>query len=181
MYEVEIPHGKTKKNGYKFFIVYVDLNGKMSPNRFTLPHPDIVPFIATFKGDVIPVGLPVLDKTYATARVVKSNGQETKSFTIDEARQIAFGSKIITNKPDDSQNCPAFMYTDIPITLMHFFHNDELNKKNLSKMLIPPDAPPILPRKLGNDKDTSSENYLGCACGTFNCMMKIDENFERRH
>ena len=172
----DFPHGETQKK-YNFFIVYVDLNGKQGPNRFTLPHPDIVPFIITFKGDVIPVGLPTLDKTYATARVVTSDGTETKSFTIDEAVQIAFGSEKVNFGEDDPRTCMAYMYTDIPITLMRDFHDKALYKS----MLIPHGAPRIPHHKLGNDRDNTDKNHLGCACGTFNCMLKIDENLERRH
>lgn len=149
-----VNHGGKKPKNVDFFIVYVDLNGKGEPNRVTLPHPDTVPFIITFTGDVIPVGYPVHDKSYASARIVDGLGKETKSFTIDEARQLAFG------------NVP---YTDMPITMIPFFN-----------ALLPDNVKPSGTFTTYNIGDEGTAS-MKCEAGTYVCVLKIDENFGKRH
>ncbi len=57
------------------YIIFVDLNGPKGPNRYTYnpnrdkEKPDIVPFILTERGDVIPFGLPEFDPDYFIVRV----------------------------------------------------------------------------------------------------------------
>ena len=136
-----------------YFIVYIDLNGKSVPNKIDHEvHPDIVPFIVTTTGDVIPVGHPIYDKTYATARVINYEGKETKSYTLNEARGIAFGEKA---------------FRDMPLTLMEKFNNLLPNNAK-DKSTNPHTTPP-----LGTE--------LGCEEGTFNCSVKIDANMEKRY
>ncbi len=154
--EIIINHAKTSNETIEYFIVYVDLNGSAKPNSTQLPHPDIVPFIVTCTGDVIPVGYPVYDKTYASARILDSQNNQTKSFTIDEARQLAFGN--------DS-------YIDIPYTLIPAFNNAlpaNIRLKN-------PDSRSDL--KLG-DENTEA---MHCESGTFSCTLKIDETLGKRY
>ncbi len=153
---IDIWHGKNpekpssgKKRTIKYYIVYIDLNGNAAPNRMSLPHPDIVPFIVTYTGDVIPVGYPIYDKTYASARIIDALGKQSTSYTIDEARRRAFGK---------------IPYTDIPFSLISDFENK-------------------LPRKIKPDNvpTPSIDGNLGCVEGTFSCMVKIDENLEKRY
>mgnify|MGYP004724878243 CR=1 FL=1 len=150
---ITINHAGKKNKIINYYIVYIDLNGDAKPNKMSLPHPDIVPFIVTFTGDVIPVGYPIYDKTYASARIIDSYGKQTKSYTINEARQIAFG---------------ATPYTDIPLSMI----------PNFEAILPRTIKPSIVPTyQIGGD----SANSMGCTEGTFICTVKIDENFEKRY
>ncbi len=102
-------------NGFyvtNFFVVFVDINGKKTPNRTNKTsrqtiYPDIVPFIVTTKGDVIPVGYPVFDLRYMSAKVKYPDykmeagnpvirAQEemfSKSETYENARTEAWGNE----------------------------------------------------------------------------------------
>ena len=56
----------------KYFVVWVDLNGDRRPNitAWTQKKPaDIVPFIITTSGTVIPAGAPIVDPRYTTVRI----------------------------------------------------------------------------------------------------------------
>ena len=59
----------------KYFIVYVDINGEKKPNSVQREGnskvlPDIVPFAITINhGEVIPMGYPIYDKNYMTAKI----------------------------------------------------------------------------------------------------------------
>ncbi len=146
----------------EYFIAYVDLNGSAKPNSYGLPHPDIVPFVITTTGEVIPIGYPIYDKTYATARVMNYENEQTTSYTINEASQKAYGQT---------------PYKDIPFSLIRLFE-----RKNVTKR-------PVLPEGVPNKVNILKEYQLSdnkivdfdCEEGTYNCVMKIDENLERRH
>lgn len=146
----------------EYFIAYVDLNGSAKPNSYGLPHPDIVPFVITTTGEVIPIGYPIYDKTYATARVMNYENEQTTSYTINEASQKAYGKT---------------PYKDIPFSLIRLFE-----RKNVT-------GRPVLPEGVPNNVDILKQYPLSdnkivdfdCEEGTYNCVMKIDENLERRH
>lgn len=56
----------------KYYIIWVDLNGDRLPNtaKWKESKPaDIVPFVMTTSGTVLPVGYPTVDARYTTARI----------------------------------------------------------------------------------------------------------------
>lgn len=174
---INIRHAGTQDKEVRYYIVYIDLNGKGAPNTAIFSDsnnkaigvkPDIVPFIVTFKGDVIPVGNQVFDKTYVSARVLDFENNQTQSYTLDEARQLAFG------------NTP---YIDMPMTLIPEF-NKELPRKirptgTHHKFKIDSD------RGVGideiNEATKEKLDKFGCRKGTYTCVLKIDENLEKRY
>ena len=86
---------KTRVN---YFIVWVDLNGDRRPNTATWSarkSADIVPFIVTTGGQVLPAGGPITDIRYTTARVQYAtdtmNRYLPRSTTYLEAQIRAYG------------------------------------------------------------------------------------------
>ena len=133
------------------------MNGKAAPNSAThAEHPDIVPFIVTYTGDVIPVGFPVFNKTYISSRLIDSNGQQSTSYPLAEAIRMAYGT---------TDGAIPVTYKDMPLTMIETFNNllPSALKANF----------PTLTTKLDEDS--------GCKAGTFSCMVKIDENLDRRY
>ena len=151
-----------KNNTIGYFVAYIDLNGSGKPNKFGIENnarPDIVPFVILKTGEVIPIGYPIYDTSYATARILNSQGEQTKSYTIREAAIMAYG-----HDP----------YTDIPFSLVEVFENriaQVTGRKVTPSGAIP--AASILTTYNGKDFD--------CAEGTYSCVMKIDENLEKRY
>ena len=81
----------------RLFIVWVDLNGDRKPNttKSTASRPaDIVPFLIFTNGNVVPIGNPISDTRYMTARI-KYPGAVTKystaSYSFAEAQLRAYG------------------------------------------------------------------------------------------
>jgi len=89
-----------KKEFVRYFIVWVDLNGDRNPNTAEWKEnkpADIVPFIITTSGSVLPAGAPIVDPRYTTARVQYATDTISKylpySKTYLEAQGIAYGDK----------------------------------------------------------------------------------------
>ena len=153
--DVTVNHAGKKNRIVNYFIVYVDLNGKEKLNTAAAPNPDIVPFIVTYTGDTIPIGYPIYDKSYISARLVDFKGNPTKSYTLDEARMLAFGN---------------VAYTDIPQTLIPIFKNE-----------LPQGASGVnTASRIFNIGDDGTAP-MGCTPGTFTCMLKIDDFEGRRN
>ncbi len=83
-----------------YFVVWVDLNGNKGPNTAEIKKgrlPDIVPFVITSNGNVIPVGIPTTDRRYlqATVTFVSDDNEESYSDPMNfySAQVTAFGSK----------------------------------------------------------------------------------------
>ena len=80
---VDVPdnmNGNTSQN-VKYFVVWVDLNGDRRPNitAWSEKKPaDIVPFIITTSGMVIPAGAPIVDPRYTTVRIQYPLGSTLK-------------------------------------------------------------------------------------------------------
>ncbi len=82
------------------FIVLVDVNGMRKPNTI-VPRKgnsaDIVPFVVLTSGQVIPIGIPTVDKKYLKAKVkiYTQSGEKwlSDSFSYKDAQIIAFGNK----------------------------------------------------------------------------------------
>lgn len=68
---------------YEFFLVFVDFNGQRRPNRVVFDgkvYPDTVPFLVHKKtGEVVPVGFPIYESKYLTARVIYAHIPLTSS------------------------------------------------------------------------------------------------------
>ena len=84
----------------KYFVVWVDLNGDRRPNitAWTEKKPaDIIPFIITTSGTVIPAGAPILDPRYTTVRIQYPSGSNLKysveSLTFLDAQVRAYDKR----------------------------------------------------------------------------------------
>lgn len=82
-----------------YFLVWVDLNGNRGPNTTEWKESrsaDIVPFVLTISGKVIPVGYPTIDKKYMQGRVRYStdvNESYSNTRTFYETQMAAFGTR----------------------------------------------------------------------------------------
>lgn len=82
----------------KYFLVWVDLNGDRGPNtpEWKEGRPaDIVPFVVTNTGKVLPVGQPTVDRRYLQAYVdidSTESSEYTPSTTYYQAQIEAFGN-----------------------------------------------------------------------------------------
>ncbi len=88
---VDIPDNMNGGNmqTIKYFVVWVDLNGDRRPNsiEWSEKRPvDIVPFIITTSGTVIPAGAPIVDPKYTTMRIQYPSGSNLKF----SARSVSF-------------------------------------------------------------------------------------------
>ena len=73
-------NNNTQQN-VKYFVVWVDLNGDRRPNTTAWSEKkpaDVVPFIITTAGKVIPAGAPILDNRYSTVRIQYPVGSDLK-------------------------------------------------------------------------------------------------------
>ena len=83
----------------RYYIVWVDLNGKKRPNSAFLNKKgiiDIVPFIVTTRGDVLPAGYPTTDMRYFSAYVqypLNNTPISSQSRTYYDAQTAAFNGK----------------------------------------------------------------------------------------
>lgn len=88
----------------KYFIVWVDLNGDRRPNTAEWSKnkaTDIVPFIITTSGKVIPVGGPTIDTRYTTVRIKYPSDSSLKysprSMSLLEGQIAAYNEKEFPN------------------------------------------------------------------------------------
>lgn len=84
----------------KYFVVWVDLNGDRRPNTFAWSEKkpaDIIPFIITTSGIVIPAGGPIVDPRYTTMRIQYPSGSDLKfsarSFSFLEGQIMAYNKR----------------------------------------------------------------------------------------
>ncbi len=99
--QVRVKNGVSKKQSLtvRYFIVWVDLNGKKGPNSAFVNKKgiiDIVPFIVTTRGTVMPAGYPTTDATYFTAYVqypIDSTPMSSRSRTYYDAQSAAFNGR----------------------------------------------------------------------------------------
>lgn len=107
----------------KYFIVWVDLNGDRRPNTPEWAKnkaTDIVPFIITTSGKVIPVGGPTIDTRYTTVRLKYPSDSSLKysprSMSFLEGQIAAYNDK----------QFPTYDQ----LSLSHSFYNDSHLKKS---------------------------------------------------
>jgi prepilin-type N-terminal cleavage/methylation domain-containing protein len=149
----EITDSDGLTNKIRFYIVFVDLDGekgagKIIPaNKNTVT--DIASFAVTDSADVLPLGFPVINKTYLTARIeypedkIHQNEKYSKSLTYYDAFHKAWGG--LTTFED----------------LRTFDYNTFINASSaIKKDLTYPDAPA---------KDS--------LCSEFDCDVKIQRYF----
>lgn len=98
MSDIQSTNYTSSSNNIKFFVVWVDLNGKRKPNTIEWKKnkpADIVPYIITTTGEVVPTGYPTVDLRYLSARVEISDNTQTvysTSQTFYETQKRAYGS-----------------------------------------------------------------------------------------
>ncbi len=150
----------------KYFIVYVDLNGKEPPNRVDKKPqdrvlPDIVPFAITTRGETIPMGYPIYSNTYLTAKIkypaAEVNGaivddRYSKSMSFYEAIKGAWGDTI---SPDITYN--------IPFT-------DQIPNNSKAKSFFLGEIP----------TDFEFKSQEGCKGGEYTCRVVIDSFQDKR-
>lgn len=98
-----------------WFLIFVDLNGERGRNSAVMGAkaediPDIIPFVMTYGGEVVPVGFPSTSKKYLTSKVYypdiiddRGNRVENRrsgSVTYFEARNMAWGANSNANYPE---------------------------------------------------------------------------------
>lgn len=82
-----------------YFLVWVDLNGNRGPNTTDWKEgkaADIVPFLMTDNGNVVPLGNPIKDMKYLEARVQFVTDEKTyysEPMTFYQAQMTAYGTK----------------------------------------------------------------------------------------
>ena len=78
---IEQKDNNNTQQNVKYFVVWVDLNGDRRPNTTAWSEKkpaDVVPFIITTAGKVIPAGAPILDNRYSTVRIQYPVGSDLK-------------------------------------------------------------------------------------------------------
>ena len=168
-YEINNSSGVHK---VKYFIVFVDINGEKKPNSFYCNEvmgdfkPDIVPFVITTKGEVIPVGWPIHEKTYMTAHVKlpvklkEDKDRRTKSLTFYEAVHGAW--------PDGAN---VYEHHNIPFSVQF---NDIVNKDGTNNDFLKQ----CFFTKEADYKNTAaglSFEDEGCLGGTYSCRVVIEQ------
>lgn len=157
-------NGVTTKVDY--FIVWADLNGDRNPNtaNWSIKRPaDIVPFIITTGGAVLPAGAPITDTRYTTARVKYPTDTIVRylprSTTYLAAQQRAYGDK----------EYPIYDQHSINATFRSKFEKT-LYKDNQTQItqIISGDKKVEIEDKCDIDDATSAS-----------CQVELDENVKR--
>ena len=99
--QVKIKNAVSEKQivAIRYFIVWVDLNGKKRPNSAFINKKgiiDIVPFIVTTRGNVLPAGYPTTDMRYFSAYVqypLDNTPMSSQSRTYYDAQTAAFNGR----------------------------------------------------------------------------------------
>jgi hypothetical protein len=104
----------------KYFVVWVDLNGTRGPNTAGWTEgraADIVPFVVTTSGQVLPIGNPTVDRRYLSARVQYPTGEKppvSANRTYYESQIAAYG--------------PGTTAEEYPVNDLHSIRNSWNNK-----------------------------------------------------
>ena len=147
-------------------LIYVDINGKESPNKVDKEqqekvYPDIVPFAITTRGETIPMGYPIYSNMYLTAKIgypaAEINGvivdnRFSKTMSFFEAIQGAWGGAISPDIP-----------FSIPFT-------EELPDTNLAKSFFLGQVP----------ESAEFKSQEGCKGGEYTCRVVIDSYIDKR-
>lgn len=162
MGKVEVPDAmnENKKQTVKYFIVWVDLNGDRRPNtpNWKPKKPaDIVPFMVTTSGTVLPIGAPITDTRYMTARVQYPSDNKRK-FSVKSASY--YETQIMTY---DDKEFPSYDLFSLKTTLSQAFAA-YLYRQNNTEMIE------IKKRAKIDDNCKITENEPPV------CTMIIDEN-----
>ena len=192
--DLDISDGPTNcHKSFDYFVVYVDLNGDKEPNSVFVRNPidthatkilktvnkvddgrirgtipDIVPFVLTAKGEVIPVGYPLYSKRYMTTRVKYpiSNLSDVNKQTLEN--NVSSSATFIESKINAVGNseCGDILYSidfntrfrNMNNLAFAFFNNSDEKDNMIDKTALP----------AGADVDH------GCQENTFNCNLTID-------
>ena len=114
----------------KYFLVFVDLNGDLAPNKIiTTPKDkfsDLVYFAIFSDGNTIPMGRPTLDTTYLPTRITypadatHEDEYYSKTMTYWEAIQKAYGkdlTKKIYNGSINNINMDGIVFSSSPLKI----------------------------------------------------------------
>ena len=176
-----------------YFIVWVDINGEKEPNRITCNktklYPDIVPFAITTRGEVIPMGFPIYNTLYLTAKI--------KYPTEIELEEQADGSKkeVFDNRSSSSQSFYKAIYgawpvrgdvnkviqenIDIPFSVQF---GDRIPEDSLMHQCYSEKTAidiGLKSKEQFKDELVNREN-LGCTGGTYACRVIVDSTIETR-
>ena len=177
----EIPNTHGMMKNLDYFLVYADINGDKNPNRITCDNsndmmPDIVPFAVTRTGEVIPLGLPVYSKIYATAKVywkqpvagtTQMNDVKTGTMNLFEAFHTAWGEK----NAAETSIIGIEENFDIPLSiLLTTRENSGIANNSNIKSCITDDM---------NNLSVIDVNSM-CAGGTYSCRVTFDKSIETR-
>lgn len=148
-----------------YFITFVDLNGEKRPNRFVCDDtdvlPDIIPFIITDSGDVIPVGLPVYSKAYMTATVGVSTADPS-----EKTKAMAFKDAVLTAWPNNANR----ENINIPFSVDYSNYLSTSMKTNFNS------CTDGNKKKVDYINQSLNDSKLGCHSGTYDCRVTIDKH-----
>ena len=161
--KLNVPNSMESDKNYelKYFIVWVDLNGDRNPNiaEWNKNKPsDIVPFVVTTSGGVIPIGAPTIDTRYTTVRIKypsdSSLKYSPKSMTFLEGQIAAY----------DNKEFPSYDQLSLSNSLYNSF-KDKTAYKNTADIIT------LIKNKAKlDDKCNFNDGYPSA------CTILIDEN-----
>lgn len=171
-----------------YFVVWVDLNGEKEPNRLTCNesklYPDIVPFAITTRGEVIPMGFPVYNTLYLTAKIkfpteietVEENGEIKETVNNKSSASLSFFEAIYGAWAKDGTTREIQDNIDIPFSILFSkeFPNDSLIHQCYNGSV------PNLLRQADYEDRAISYQDKGCMGGSYACRVIIDSNIETR-
>ncbi len=173
-----------------YFIVYTDINGSKAPNNIrhdgTDVKPDIVPFAITTRGEVVPIGYPIYDSDYLTAKIQypfdASEGYDPKdqiseSFNFYQAVYGAWGNYTSTSSEPTGTTRDITPKSDISMTInFNDFLPEEVRTISVSDERYPSEE--IL-RKF-RDEVWQKSRDKGCNPNNYNCRVTVDSNTTTR-
>ena len=179
--EIEIRDDYGNLNPLQYFVVYVDLNGRKRPNRLTCDGgrilPDIVPFVITRRGEVIPMGLPVYNSAYMTAKI-KYPARLAADETMEDrtSGSMNYYSAIYGAWPEDgTKNVKANM--DIPFSIMFAdkiaYDGSDIKQCYDGRIMQ-------MKHELTYKDEAINRESEGCKAGTYNCRVVIDSSTNAR-
>ena len=176
-----------------YFIVWIDINGEKEPNRITCNktrlYPDIVPFALTTRGEVIPMGFPIYNTLYLTAKIKypteieieeQADGSTREVFDNKSSASLSFYKAIYgawPQKNDPDKNVHENI--DIPFSVLF---TDRIPDKSLIHHCYSEESAIEfgLKSKQQFKEELVDRSNLGCTGGTYACRVIIDSSIETR-
>ncbi|MBE7708492.1 MAG: hypothetical protein E7Z88_07285 [Cyanobacteria bacterium SIG27] len=176
-----------------YFIVWIDLNGEKEPNRITCNnsklYPDIVPFAVTTRGEVIPMGFPIYNTLYLTAKIKyptkieteeQPDGTKKEVFDNESSASTSFYKAIYgawPTKNDPNKNVQENI--DIPFSILF---TDRMPEKSLIHQCYSEESAIEfgLKSKAQFHDELIDRSDMGCTGGTYACRVIVDSTIETR-